>query len=59
MFQSECMLASKFARAPGCPSQWVDATMKLDLSQNRPARSCLMPDGERCPVTTHLKECEP
>jgi hypothetical protein len=47
MFQSECMLARKFTRAPLCPRQWADATMKSELSQNRPARSSLVPDGER------------
>ena len=56
MFQSECMLATKFTRAPLCPRQWADATMKSELSQNRPARSSLVPDGERCPVTTPLEE---
>jgi pimeloyl-ACP methyl ester carboxylesterase len=30
-----------------------------DLSRNRPARSPLMSEGERCPVTTPLKEGKP
>ena len=30
-----------------------------DLSQNRPARSSLMSEGERCPLTTPLKEGKP
>ena len=30
-----------------------------DLSRNRPARSPLVSEGERCPVTTPLKEGKP
>jgi hypothetical protein len=54
-FKFACMLARKFTRAPGCSRQWAELTMKPDLSQNRPASSSLVLDGERYPVTTPLK----
>jgi hypothetical protein len=59
MFQSERMLARKFTRVPLCPGQWPDATKKSELSQNLPARSSLVSDGERCPVSAPLKEGKP